>query len=43
MPTKKRVAVIEAGQPDADSLASLFILLGYGGMSISSYLHHNGY
>jgi radical SAM superfamily enzyme YgiQ (UPF0313 family) len=43
MPTKKRVAVIEAGQPDADSLASLFILLGYGGLSISSYLHHNGY
>jgi radical SAM superfamily enzyme YgiQ (UPF0313 family) len=43
MPTKKHVAVIEAGQPDADSLASLFILLGYGGLSISSYLHHNGY
>ena len=43
MLTKKRVAVIEAGQPDADSLASLFILLGYGGLSISSYLHHNGY
>jgi len=43
MPAKKRVAVIEAGQSDADSLASLFILLGYGGMSISSYLHHNGY
>jgi len=43
MSTKKRVAVIEAGQSDADSLASLFILLGYGGMSISSYLHHNGY
>jgi radical SAM family protein/B12 binding protein len=39
----KRVAVVEAGQPDADSLASLFILLGYGGLSISSYLHHHGY
>ena len=42
MPTAKRVAVIEAGQPDADSLASLFILLGYGGLSISSYLHQHG-
>lgn len=43
MPTPKRVAVIEAGQPDADSLASLFILLGYGGLSISSHLHRHGY
>jgi radical SAM superfamily enzyme YgiQ (UPF0313 family) len=43
MHSNKRVAVVEAGQPDADSLASLFILLGYGGLSISSYLHHNGY
>lgn len=40
---KRRVTVIEAGQPDADSLASLFILLGYGGLSISSYLHRHGY
>jgi hypothetical protein len=29
---QKRVAVIEAGHPDADSLASLFIPLGYGGL-----------
>jgi radical SAM superfamily enzyme YgiQ (UPF0313 family) len=43
MPKAKRVAVIEAGQPDADSLASLFILLGYGGLSIASHLHRNGY
>jgi radical SAM superfamily enzyme YgiQ (UPF0313 family) len=40
---RKRVAVVEAGQPDADSLASLFILLGYGGLAVSSYLHQHGY
>jgi radical SAM superfamily enzyme YgiQ (UPF0313 family) len=39
----KRVAVVEAGHPRADSLASLFILLGYGGLSISSHLSRNGY
>jgi hypothetical protein len=39
----KRVAVIEAGQPDADSLASLFILFGYGGLAVASHLHHHGY
>ena len=43
MATKKRVAVIEAGSPDADGLASLFILFGYGGLSVSSYLHQHGY
>ena len=47
MPTKKHVAVIEAGQPDADSLASLFILLGYarpldertGALYVIHFLH----
>jgi len=39
----KRIAVVEAGHPAADSLASLFLLLGYGGLSISSHLHHAGY
>jgi len=39
----KRVAVIEAGHPQADSLASLFMLFGYGGLSIASWLHQNGY
>lgn len=39
----KRVAVIEAGHPKADSLASLFMLFGYGGLSIASWLHRNGY
>ncbi|HEX7183051.1 MAG TPA: radical SAM protein [Thermoanaerobaculia bacterium] len=39
----KRVAVIEAGDPRADSLASLFMLFGYGGLSVASHLHHNGY
>ena len=43
MPAGKRVAVVEAGNPRADSLASLFLLFGYGGLSISSYLHQNGY
>jgi radical SAM superfamily enzyme YgiQ (UPF0313 family) len=42
-PPSTRVAVIEAGHPQADSLASLFLLLGYGGLSISSHLHHHGY
>jgi anaerobic magnesium-protoporphyrin IX monomethyl ester cyclase len=39
----KVVAVIEAGDPAADGLASLFILLGYGALSLSSYLHQHGY
>src|ERR1051326_2540179 len=39
----KTVAVIEAGDPAADGLASLFILLGYGALSLSSYLHQHGY
>jgi hypothetical protein len=39
----KRVAVVEAGHPRADSLASLFMLFGYGGLSIASWLHQNGY
>ena len=43
MATKKRIAVIEAGSPDADGLAGLFILFGYGGLSVSSYLHRHGY
>jgi hypothetical protein len=39
----KRVAVVEAGHPRADSLASLFLLFGYGGLSVASHLHRNGY
>jgi len=39
----KRIAVIEAGHPRADSLASLFMLFGYGGLSVASWLHQNGY
>lgn len=39
----KRVAVVEAGHPKADSLASLFMLFGYGGLSIASHLHRHGY
>lgn len=39
----KRIAVVEAGHPQADSLASLFLLFGYGGLSIASHLHHHGY
>lgn len=39
----QRVAVVEAGHPQADSLASLFLLLGYGGLSISSHLNRHGY
>jgi anaerobic magnesium-protoporphyrin IX monomethyl ester cyclase len=39
----KVVSVIEAGHPSADGLASLFILLGYGALSLSSYLHQHGY
>lgn len=39
----KRIAVIEAGHPRADSLASLFMLFGYGGLSVASWLHQNRY
>jgi radical SAM superfamily enzyme YgiQ (UPF0313 family) len=39
----KRIAVIEAGHPRADSLASMFLLLGYGGLVISSVLRREGY
>ena len=39
----KRIAVLEAGHPQADSLASMFLLLGYGGLVISSVLHRKGY
>jgi len=39
----RRVAVLEAGHPQADSLASMFLLLGYGGLVISSVLHRVGY
>jgi hypothetical protein len=43
MAARPRVAVIEAGQRDAAGLSSLFIPLGHGGLSVSSYLHQNGY
>jgi len=36
MAHQRRVAVIEAGPPDTDSLASVFILLGYGRLTVSS-------
>ena len=39
----KKIAVVEAGHPRADSLASLFLLFGYGGLSIASHLHRHGY
>jgi hypothetical protein len=39
----KVVAVIEVGDPAADGLASLFILLGYGALPVSSRLHRHGY
>lgn len=38
-----RITVIEAGHPRADSLASMFLLLGYGGLVISSVLRREGY
>jgi hypothetical protein len=40
---RRRIAVVEAGHPDADSLASLFMLFGYGGLSVASWLDRNGY
>lgn len=39
----RRIAVVEAGHPLADSLALLFILFGYGGVSIASHLRRHGY
>ncbi len=39
----KSIAVVEAGHPQADSLASLFLLFGYGGLSIASHLDRHGY
>jgi anaerobic magnesium-protoporphyrin IX monomethyl ester cyclase len=39
----RRIAVIEAGHPRADSLAALFLLFGYGGLSIASHLRRQGF
>src|SRR5262252_7316675 len=41
--TKGRVSVIESGTPAVDSFDSLYRLVGLGPLSISSYLHLQGY
>ena len=41
--TKGRVSVIESGTPAADAFDSLYRLVGLGPLSISSYLHLQGY